>query len=195
MIKVGVTGGIGSGKSRVCALFAALGIPVYDSDKRAKELMNGDGQLHDKITALFGAEAYGRDGRLDRRFVAGKVFNDPMLLTSLNGIVHPAVAEDFEAWSMSQSEFPYVILESAILFESGFDRFVDKIITVSAPEELRIERVLARDGVSRQAVAERIANQMADAEREARADYIINNDGDIEVLSVKVSNLDKLLRQ
>lgn len=195
MIRVGVTGGIGSGKSRVCAFFAALGIPVYDSDRRAKELMDGDGKLRNSIIALFGDSAYGRDGRLDRRFIAGKVFNDRMLLASLNGIVHPAVAEDFEAWAMSQNDHHYVILESAILFESGFDRFVDKIITVSAPKDLRIEWVMDRDGASRRQVVERMANQMGDEEREGRADYIIHNDGDFDNLAVKVSDLDKLLRQ
>ncbi len=193
MTRVGVTGGIGSGKSRVCALFAALGIPVYDSDGRAKELMNGDGGIKQAITALFGAQAY-RDGVIDRAFVASRVFGDKMLLASLNGIVHPAVALDFDAWAMSNSCFPYVIMESAILFESGFDRLVEKVVTVSAPEEVRIARVASRDGVSRQSVMDRIANQLTDSAREARADYVIHNAGSIAELAAAVNEIDKKLR-
>lgn len=194
MKKIGVTGGIGSGKSRVCALFAELGVPVYDSDSRGRELMDGDGKLRQEIISLLGPESY-HDGKLDRPYVASKVFTDKILLTSLNGIVHPAVAQDFAAWSMSKTHCPYILLESAILFESGFDRFVDKVITVSAPEATRIERVASRDGVSRQSVMERMDNQLTDQAREERADYTIHNDGSSEDLVIKVSELDKLLRQ
>ena len=194
MIRVGVTGGIGSGKSRVCTLFAALGVPVYDSDGRAKELMNGDGDIKKAVTALFGSQAY-EGGGLNRPFIASMVFHDKMLLASLNGIVHPALTLDFDAWAMSHSGFPYVIMESAILFESGFDRLVDKIVAVSAPEELRIGRVASRDGVSRQSVMDRIANQFSDSAREERADYVIKNDGSIAELAVAVNEIDKELRQ
>ncbi len=194
MKRVGITGGIGSGKSSVCALFAALGVSVYDSDRRAKELMNGDIEIMKAVTALFGPQAY--DGNLlNNAFIASKVFNDKILLASLNGIVHPALALDFEAWAISHSDFAYVIMESAILFESGFDRLVDKIVTVSAPEELRIERVVSRDGASRRSVMDRIANQLTDEEREARADYVIHNDGSTAELATKVKELDKKLRQ
>ncbi len=194
MIRVGITGGIGSGKSRVCALFAALGVPVYDSDTRAKELMNGDGGIKQAVTALFGPQAYDR-GVLNSPFVASKVFGDRMLLASLNGIVHPAVALDFNAWAMSNAGFPYVVMESAILFESGFDRLVDKVVTVSAPEEVRITRVASRDGVSRRSVMERIANQLTDSAREARSDYVIHNGGSMEELAAAVNEIDKGLRQ
>jgi dephospho-CoA kinase len=194
MKKIGITGGIGSGKSFVCELFAELGVPVYYSDSRAKELVDGGGRLRNKITRLFGAEAY-RDNRLNSRFVADKVFKDRMLLASLNAIVHPAVAEDFAAWAMSKTDHPYVLLESAILFESGFERFVDEVITVSAPVEVRIERVVSRDNVSRAEVMERIANQLTDEARENRADYTIYNNQNTENLMVKVSQLDKLFRQ
>lgn len=192
MIKVGVTGGIGSGKSRVCALFAALGVPVYDSDGRAKELLNGNGEIRDAVVGLLGHRAYDNEV-LDRTYVASKVFDDKMLLTEFNGIVHPAVALDFDAWCMSYANIPYIIMESAILFESGFDRFVDKIIAVSAPESVRIERVARRDGVSRESVLRRIANQLTDVAREDRADYVINNDGDIEQLAAAVKELNKKL--
>lgn len=195
MIKVGVTGGIGSGKSVVCALFAESGAPVYDSDSRGKELMNGDGKIRRAIENLLGSKSYHSDGRPDRAFIAAKVFSNKILLAELNAIIHPAVAEDFAAWAMSKSSYPYVVLESAILFESGFDRFVDVTVTVSAPEELRIERVASRDGVSRQSVMERIANQLTDSAREERADHIILNNGNIDELAAKVGMLDKLLRQ
>lgn len=194
MIKAGLTGGIGSGKSCVGEIFAGLGIPVYDSDTRGRELMAGDGKIRHAIEELLGSEAY-RNGRPNRSFIADKVFRDKILLTSLNGIVHPAVAQDFEAWAMSKDEFPYVVLESAILFESGFNRFTDRIITVSAPEELRIERVASRDGVSRQSVLDRIANQLTDSDREFRADFVIHNCGTILNLESRVREIDKLLRQ
>jgi dephospho-CoA kinase len=193
MKKIGVTGGIGSGKSLVCVLFAELGAPVYYSDSRAKELMNGSGVLRAKIVELLGPEAYSDSG-LNRLFVADKVFRDKSLLTLLNAIVHPTVAEDFEVWAMSKTANPYVLLESAILFESGFDKLVNEVITVSAPVEMRIERAVSRDAISRESVAERIANQMTDREREARADYVIYNDKDAETLAIKVSELNKLFR-
>ncbi len=224
MIRVGVTGGIGSGKSTVCKLFAGLGVPVYDSDSRAREIMNGDGgQGEDLVMAaggvrravveLLGEEAY-RNGVLDAGFVAAKVFSDKMLLASLNAIVHPAVALDFEAWALSFADRPYVVLESAILFESGFDRFVDRIVTVSAPVEVRVERVMKRDGerasgdlgtstrgalergvASREDVLRRMENQLSDAERQAHALITIDNSGSLEELARRVQLIDKELRQ
>jgi dephospho-CoA kinase len=193
MKRVGVTGGIGSGKSRVCALFAALGVPVYNSDERARELMNGDGRVRDGVISLFGSQAYS-GGVLNSAYIASKVFADKILLASLNGIVHPAVAFDFEDWLISCADFPYVVIESAILYESGFDRFTDKVITVSAPDNVRIARVASRDGVSRQSVEQRIANQLTDEVREVRADYVINNGNGIEELAAEVKELDKRLR-
>jgi dephospho-CoA kinase len=194
MIRTGVTGGIGSGKSRVCALFEALGVPVYYSDDRARELMNGGGRLRDDVISIFGTQAY--DGPvLNRTYIATKVFSDKMLLTALNGVVHPAVALDFEAWAMSHAAAAYVVMESAILYESGFDRLVEKVVTVSAPEDVRIDRVASRDGVSRQSVIERIENQLTDEAREARADYIIRNSGNLDELAAAVTELDKKLRK
>jgi dephospho-CoA kinase len=191
MKKIGITGGIGSGKTLVCEFFRELGVSVYYSDSRAKELVNGGGVLRERIIALLGAESF-NGNIMNSGFVADKVFGDKMLLASLNAIIHPAVAEDFSAWAMSQTDSPYVLLESAILFESGFDRFVDEVITVSAPVEVRIERVVLRDGLSRAAVEERIANQLTDQERDARADYIIHNDKDAENVAIRVSQLNKL---
>lgn len=196
MIKVGVTGGIGSGKSTVCKLFAELGMPVYTSDVRARELMTRDEGIRRKIVGLLGEGAY-RGDVLDNGYIAARVFADKMLLASLNAIVHPVTALDFEAWTLSFADRPYVVLESAILFESGFDRFVDRVIAVSAPEAVRIERVLKRggSGVSREDVMRRMVNQLADEDREARAWRIIDNSGGIEDLAAAVKLTDKELKQ
>ena len=144
MMKVGITGGIGSGKSTVCRLFAERGIAVYDSDHEAKRLMAGP--LRRAIEDRFGTSIY-RDEVLDRRALARVVFNDPQALADLNALVHPAVRTDFEAWAARQ-EGPYVILESAILYESGFDDAVDRVLAVLAPMAVRIERTCRRDDAS-----------------------------------------------
>jgi dephospho-CoA kinase len=194
-LRVGVTGGIGSGKSTVCQLFARLGAHVYDSDTRARELMNGDGGIKRAIVALLGPDAY-RGLALDNAYVAAKVFNDKMLLASLNAIVHPAVAMDFEAWALpftgssgsdGRPVSSYIVLESAILFESGFDRFVDRVVSVSAPVEVRLERVLSRgSGLSREEMTRRMANQLSDADRAARAWRTIDNSGSQDELATQV---------
>ncbi len=196
MIRVGVTGGIGSGKSTVCELFEELGAPVYYSDERARELMNSREEIRCAIVELLGDGAY-RGDTLNNGYVAGRVFDDKGLLASLNAIVHPAVASDFEAWALSFARRPYIILESAILFESGFDKLIDRVVTVSAPETLRIERVVIRsDGkASREDTMRRMANQMTDAEREARADRRIENSGSREELAAQVQLLDKEFKQ
>ena len=193
MIRIGITGGIGSGKSTVCRLFGMLGIPVYDSDSRARALMNGDETLRRQIVALLGGEVY-RDGTLDRQRVAERVFSDTSLLEALNRIVHPAVGRDFLAWADRYAEGkngtipPYVILESAILVESGFDRYVDRVVVVTAPEEVRVARTVERDGVSQEKVRARIAAQSGEQNRIARADRVIRND-DRESLIVQVEAL------
>lgn len=157
MIKVGLTGGIGSGKSTVAQLFAMLGIAIYDSDARAKELMRQSVDIKARIVALLGEQSY-RHGDIDRAYIASRVFTDAGLLHGLNAIVHPAVGEDFEQWALTQSS-PYVIMESAILFQSGLDKTIDKTIVVTAPQELRIERVCRRDNVTPEQVLARINNQ------------------------------------
>lgn len=174
MLKVGITGGIGSGKSTVCRIFELCGVAVYNTDKNATRLMNEDDALIEAIIGLLGTKAYDEQGRLDRKYVAGKVFNNPGLLQRLNSIVHPAVGRDFIHWAKIQ-DTDYVVLESAILFESGFDRIVDRTVTVSAPEDMRIRRVMQRDGLAEKDVRARIANQMSDAERESRSDYVIHS--------------------
>ena len=174
MYKIGVTGGIGSGKSTVCALFADRGIPVYDSDSRAKSLMNDDETLRAALSHEFGADCYGPDGRLDRAYLAARVFGDAEALERLNALVHPAVREDFRRWAESQSG-PYVLLESAILFEAGFESEVDATLAVLAPQQERVRRAVERDGVSRDEVLKRMAHQMSDDELHARADRTVVN--------------------
>lgn len=171
MIKIGITGGIGSGKSTVCRLFAAKGVPVYDSDAAAKRLMTGI--LREPVEAHFGAEAY-RNGELDRSYLAGIVFRDPQALADLDAIVHPAVMKDFEAWAAVQ-QAPYVVLESAILFEAGLESAVDRVVAVLAPVELRVERTCRRDRCDAEEVRRRIAAQADDDTLCAKADYTLVN--------------------
>lgn len=173
MYKVGITGGIGSGKSTVCRLFEQNGIAVYDSDARAKALMAEDATLREQLVEAFGAECYNEQG-LDRAYLAGRVFGDEAELQRLNGIVHPAVKEDFRRWADAQRG-AYVVLESAILFESGFDTEVNTTLAVMAPMEERLRRTVERDGVDRKAVRRRMVHQLSDDELHARAARTIVN--------------------
>lgn len=189
MMKVGVTGGIGSGKSTVCRLFAQRGVAVYDSDAAAKRLMHEDPALRAGLTARFGDAAF-RGGELDRAYIAGIVFSDPQALAGLNALVHPAVMRDFDAWAARQ-EGCYVILESAILFEAGLEGSVDKTLAVLAPRELRIERTCRRDGCDAAGVARRIAAQLDDDTLRERADYALVNISEAE-LEPAVAELDRI---
>ena len=172
-MKVGITGGIGSGKSTVCRLFAQRGIAVYDSDREAKRLMTENGALRAGITARFGAESY-VDGALNRRYLASRVFSDAQALADLNALVHPAVRSDFASWAERQTG-PYVILESAILFEAGLEEAVDRTVAVLAPVELRLSRTCRRDGCDEEAVRRRMAAQLDDDTLRDRADYAVVN--------------------
>ncbi len=162
MYKVGITGGIGSGKSTVCALLADYGVAVYDSDAEAKRLMESSAELRTALQEAFGAECYSESG-LNRAYLASKVFGDEEQLQRLNSIVHPAVRADFAAWAERQ-QTPYVVLESAILFESGFDGEVDATLAVVAPLEERIRRTMERDNSDRESVLRRIGHQLSDDE-------------------------------
>ena len=173
MYKVGVTGGIGSGKSTVCALLAEYGVPVYDSDSRAKALMSESQALRKSLQEAFGEECYNDQG-LNCAYLAEKVFGDKEALAKLNSIVHPAVRADFRAWADAQRA-AYVVLESAILFEADFEGEVDTTLAVLAPIEERIRRTVSRDGSDRAAVEARIANQMSDDELHRRAKRTIVN--------------------
>lgn len=186
MYKIGVTGGIGSGKSTVCELLRDRGVAVYDSDSRAKQLMAESEALREQLIAAFGAECYNAEG-LDRAFLASKVFGNEEALQQLNSIVHPAVRADFQAWA-EQQQSPYVVLESAILFEAGFETEVDAILAVMAPLPMRLERTMARDGVDKESVMRRMEHQLSDDELHRRASRTIVNinreylEGDIEQL-------------
>lgn len=186
MIKIGITGGIGSGKSTVCRIFSLLGVPVYDSDSNARRLMNADPEVTARIRSLFGEGAY-RDGELDRRLLASRIFADGKLRGELNRIVHPAVSRDFLDWAQRQRG-PYVLQEAAILFESGAWRDMDAVVAVSAPEPVRIRRTMRRDSSSEEAVRARMAAQIGEAERVGRADYVILAD-DRELVVPQVLSL------
>lgn len=191
MMKIGITGGIGSGKSTVCRLFEQRGVPVYDSDAQARRLMQEDTALREKITARFGAQTY-REGVLDRAGLAEQVFSDPQALADLNALVHPVVMADFAGWSERQAA-PYVVLESAILFEAGLEDCVDKTVAVLAPEEVRIERTCRRDKSDPEAVRRRIAAQTDDDTLADRADFTLVNLFE-EDLEPAVVQLDRLFR-
>ncbi len=190
MYKVGLTGGIGSGKSTVAELMRDRGIAVYDSDSRAKALMAGDEALRQALIAEFGAECYTVEG-LNRPWLAERVFSNEAELARLNAIVHPAVMRDFATWAEAQ-EGNYVVLESAILLEAGLEGYVDVVVAVMAPQELRLERAMQRDGASREQIEERMRNQMSDEERTDRAKYAIVNI-DLEELEEDVEQLHRRL--
>lgn len=177
MYHLGITGGIGSGKTTVCKIFETLGIPIYYADERAKHLMSHDPALVAGIIELFGIEAFLEPHILNRAHIAQVAFNDKEKLTQLNALVHPAVAKDGMAWQAAQKDVPYTLKEAALLYESGSYRSLDKIIVVTAPLELRIQRVIARDGAKREDVEARISKQMPEEEKVKRADFVIYNDG------------------
>jgi dephospho-CoA kinase len=179
MLRIGITGGIGSGKSIVCRLFQVLGTPVYDSDARAKWLMGYDALLHDQLTAAFGPETFMASGQLDRVYLARVAFSDPAQLARLNALVHPAVGRDFEEWSATQQAagYPYILKEAALLYESGAYRQLDQIITVFAPQEVRQARVLRRDPHrTPDDILAIIGKQMSEEEKVQRANHVIHND-------------------
>ena len=173
MYKVGITGGIGSGKSSVCALLSAYGVAVYDSDAEAKRLMNEDEALRQSLQEAFGQECYNAEG-LNRAYLATKVFGSEQALAQLNAIVHPAVRADFRAWAERQNG-AYVVLESAILFEAAFETEVDTTLAVLAPKEERIRRAMLRDGADRDAILRRMEHQMSDDELHSKADKTLVN--------------------
>lgn len=183
---VGLTGGIGSGKSTIAQMFEKLGIPVYVSDKQAQILIETDENIKQKIISVFGENAY-INGKYNRKYVAEIVFNNKDKLRSINEIVHPAVALHFEKWKQKQ-QAPYVIKEAAILFESGAYRHCDYIITVTAPEPERIRRVIERDGVTEQSVRERMNNQWNDDQKIKLSNEFINNIN-MESSSLKVQEI------
>ncbi|CAM3864877.1 dephospho-CoA kinase [Flavobacterium cucumis] len=188
---IGLTGGIGSGKSTVANYIASKGIPVYIADEEAKKLMNSE-QLLTKIQAIFEENIMTDSGNLDRKKIAEIVFNAPEKLTELNKIVHPAVKIHFDNWVKLHKNNPFVIKEAAILFESGGNLTCDKVILVTAPEELRIERAMKRDKVDRASVMKRIQNQWSEEEKIKRSDFIVNN-LDLKTTLNKIDQILKIL--
>jgi len=175
MYKVGITGGIGSGKTTVCKIFQTLGIPVYDADTQAKLLMNTDHNLQAALKGYFGSGVFHHDGTVDRRKLAAIIFNDPKSLEKVNNCVHPAVALNFEDWCIRQTS-PYVLHEAAIIFESNMAHRFSKVILVTAPDDMRIERVCTRDNIAPETVRARMTNQWPNDKKMALADFIIYND-------------------
>ncbi len=176
MLKVGITGGIGSGKTTVCKVFELLGVPVYYADDASRELLETDTDIKNEIVAVFGKEVIDENDRIIRKKVASLVFGNEQQLKKLNAIIHPAVALHFENWLMKHTKASYILKEAAILFESGAYLQMDKVIAVSAPEELRITRVVKRDQVLPEEVKHRMQNQLTEEERIKRSQYVIIND-------------------
>ncbi len=177
MIQIGITGGIGSGKSTVCKIFASIGIPINDADTLAKEIIVSDSELKYSIIKHFGEESYFENGEYNRSHISKIVFNDAEKLSTLNSLVHPKVIEHSKIWADKHAHLPYIIKEAALMFESGSYQFNDYNIVVEAPLEKRIERICKRDLIDKETALKRINSQMNDADRNALADLIIyNND-------------------
>ncbi|MCX6292452.1 MAG: dephospho-CoA kinase [Bacteroidetes bacterium] len=173
---IGITGGIGSGKSVACKVFRQLGIPVYDADLEAKKLYETVPELAARIRKEFSEDVFDKKGKVDRQKLSEIIFNDSNALKKLNKIVHPYVLKNFEEWVLKQTEVPYVIKEAAILFESGADAGCDHIITVTAPAELRMQRILQRDKRSKSEVELIMQKQWSEEEKIKHSDFVITND-------------------
>jgi dephospho-CoA kinase len=173
MFRLGITGGIGSGKSTVCKIFNVLGIPHFSADDSARSIMDNDSRLKQSLNNLAGKDLY-HDGKLDRKLLADLIFNNNEMLERVNALVHPLVFRDYEDWCSEQSS-DYVIMEAAILYESGGEKYTDRVAAVIAPVEERIMRVVERNTMTREEVASRIKNQAPENELVGRADYIIDN--------------------
>lgn len=176
MTILGITGGIGSGKSTVSELFHICGIPVYTADDESKKLVATSPVIREKLIAMFGEDLY-KDGILNKALLASYIFTDSEKLNKVNAIIHPEVEKHFENWVANHSGNKIVAHEAAILFESGFNRLVDKVVMVYAPLEIRMDRVMQRDNTSRELVEARINNQMSDEEKAKLSDFVIVNDG------------------
>ena len=175
MVQLGLTGGIGSGKTLVCSVLEKFGVPVYYADTEARRLLNSDEELHRNVVDVFGREVYNGNS-LNREVLADKVFGNPVMLAKLNALVHPAVRKDYSHWVELQKSAPYVVEEAAILFESGASKFLDTTVLIYAPEMVRILRVMQRDGVDEESVRRRMKHQMDEEEKKKLADQIIYND-------------------
>ena len=192
-LQIGITGGIGSGKSTVVKIFTCLNVPAYDADSRAKILMNDDEELVNQIKQEFGNESYDGD-KLNRRYLAEHVFGFPDRLHKLNSFVHPRVGQDYANWVSENRNSKYVIKEAALLFESGSASKLDKTIVVTAPQSVRIDRVMKRDKRSRTEIEDIIARQLSQDVLTSKADFIISNDESL-LLIPQVLKLHQLFNQ
>jgi len=193
MVKIGLTGGIGSGKSTVSTVFNALGVPVYEADSNARRLMESDKDIIKLLPEIFSKDVF-LNGKLNKKLLATIVFNDKNSLKKLNSIVHPVVQEDFSKWSQQYLLYPYVIEEAALLFESGSSEKMDYIIFVKSKLQTRMQRVIERDNLSRAEVELRINNQLDDRIKEKKADFIINNEIDSMILPQIVDLHERILK-
>ncbi|MBK8850662.1 MAG: dephospho-CoA kinase [Saprospiraceae bacterium] len=181
MIKLGITGGIGSGKSTVCSIFEMLGVPVYYADDRAKQIMTANKEVKKAIIDIFGKQAYFLNGRINRKYIAEIIFQQPEKRKLLNAIVHPAVLEDGRKWNASQKA-AVTLKEAALLIQSGSYKEMDYVILVTCPPDVRIPRVMRRNKMSKQEVLNRIQSQMSDDEMRQFADFVIQNDGQVSLI-------------
>ncbi len=191
---IGITGGIGSGKSTVCRVFSLLGTPVFEADVVAKHLYNSNSEIKTGLIRLFGAQIYTPDGRLDRKKLAAKIFGNDIHMARVNELVHPVVLKEFENWLKLHKKAPYVIHEAAILFESGFYKMMDFTLLVTAPGDQRIARVMARDGVTEQMVRERMQNQWSEEKKGQLASKILVNDNK-NLMIPEIIQIDKNLKE
>lgn len=182
MIQLGITGGIGSGKSTICKVFASLGIPINDADSLAKKIIVEDDELKKAIISQFGTDAYLKDGEYNRSYISNIVFNNSEKLNTLNNLVHPKVIEYSKIWAEKHSHYPYIIKEAALMFESGSYKANDYNIVVEAPLDLRIQRICIRDNANAEDVLKRIQAQLSDVERREKADLIIYNDDKTSII-------------
>lgn len=192
-LTVGITGGIGSGKTTVCRVFEVLGTPVFEADSAAKKLLNTDEEIKSGLIHLFGRDIFTPEGIIDRKKLAGIIFNNPIQLTKMNQLVHPVVRKEFLKWAHQYEHAPYIIHEAAILFESGFHKMMDFSILVFAPEEERIRRVMKREGVSKKEVVERIKHQFSEEKKQKMATFVLENDNR-HLLIPEIMKIDKNLK-
>ena len=191
MIRIGITGGMGSGKSVVCELFRLHGVPIFDADKEAKLLNDTSPRIKEELTRHFGSDLY-KEGKLDRQKLATLIFHDKQNLALVNSIIHPVLADQFIKWSKERDSYPFVVIDAAVLFEAGFEQHVDKVITIYAPEAERIERVTRRDGIRKSQVMARMQHQIPEEEKAKRADHVIDNDGQHSLIQ-QVANILQIL--
>lgn len=189
---IGLTGGIGSGKSTVAKYIASKGIPVYIADEEAKKIMENSAVI-EEVQALFKENILDKKKKLDRKKIASIVFQDPDKLNQLNKIVHPKVKEHFEEWLMKHQNYSYVVKEVAILFETGGDKDCDKIILVTAPENVKIERVLLRDKITKEEIIKRMKNQLSDDEKSKKSDFVLSN-VNLNDTFIKIDEILKILK-